>query len=106
MSWSKTARKSLIPSENGKGLRAVFLAMRLLEDDYLGASGTRGYGKIKFQNITVKWRPIDFYRDPQKHAEVELWCGDDLRELLARFDELFSEQLWGKWKTETLSASA
>jgi CRISPR/Cas system CSM-associated protein Csm3 (group 7 of RAMP superfamily) len=21
--------------------------MRLLEDDYLGASGTRGYGKIK-----------------------------------------------------------
>jgi len=99
-------KKIIDPERERERLRAVFLAMRLLEDDYLGASGTRGYGKIKFQNITVKWRPIDFYRDPQKHAEVELWCGDDLRELLARFDELFSEQLWGKWKTETLSASA
>jgi CRISPR-associated protein Csm3 len=99
-------KKIIDPERERERLRAVFLAMRLLEDDYLGASGTRGYGKIKFQNITVKWRPIDFYRDPQKHAEVELWCGDDLRELLAQFDELFSEQLWGKWKTETPSASA
>jgi len=76
--------------------------MRLLEDDYLGASGTRGYGKVKFQNITVKWRPIDFYRDPQKYPEVELWkpeCGD-LGELLRKFDEVFSEASWGKWSSE------
>jgi len=90
------------PNWERERLRAVFLAMRLLEDDYLGASGTRGYGKIKFQDITVKWRPIDFYRDPQKHPEVELWkpeCGD-LSELLKKFDEVFSEASWGKWSNK------
>jgi Uncharacterized protein predicted to be involved in DNA repair (RAMP superfamily) len=90
------------PDRERERLRAVFLAMRLLEDDYLGASGTRGYGKIKFQDITVKWRPIDFYRDPQKHPEVELWkpeCGD-LSELLKKFDEVFSEASWGKWSNK------
>ena len=90
------------PDWERERLRAVFLAMRLLEDDYLGASGTRGYGKIKFQDITVKWRPIDFYRDPQKHPEVELWkpeCGD-LSELLKKFDEVFNEASWGKWSNK------
>jgi len=90
------------PKQERERLRAVFLAMRLLEDDYLGASGTRGYGKVKFQDITVKWRPIDFYRDPQKHPEVELWkpeCGD-LGELLKKFDKVFSEASWGKWDSK------
>jgi len=30
---------------------AIKKAIRLLEDDYLGGSGTRGYGKVKFENL-------------------------------------------------------
>lgn len=30
------------------------LALRLLEGDYIGGSGTRGYGQIKFENISAK----------------------------------------------------
>jgi CRISPR-associated protein Csm3 len=34
-------------------LKIVFEGMRLLEDDYLGGYGSRGYGKIKFSEIKV-----------------------------------------------------
>ncbi|MFA0752417.1 MAG: hypothetical protein IMHGJWDQ_000168 [Candidatus Fervidibacter sp.] len=83
------------PNRERERLRAVLLAMRLLEDDYLGASGTRGYGKIKFQNITVKWRPIDFYRNPKQHPEEPLWQGDKLDDVLVAFDELVGDKVWG-----------
>lgn len=84
------------PQKDKERLQAVFLAMRLLEDDYLGASGTRGYGKVKFQDITVKWRPVDFYRDPQKHPEQCLWHGDNLDEVLTQFDELIGNRVWAQ----------
>ncbi len=84
------------PQQDKERLRAIFLAMRLLEDDYLGASGTRGYGKVKFQNITVKWRPIGFYRNPETHPEQELWRGDNLDELLINFDQLVGDKVWGQ----------
>ena len=74
--------------------------MRLLEDDYLGASGMRGYGKIKFQDITVKWRPIDFHCDPEKHPKVELWKGDNLDEVLTKFDCLIGDKVWSERRKE------
>ena len=91
------------PNRERERLRAVFLAMRLLEDDYLGASGTRGYGKVKFQNITVKWRPIGFYRDPQKNPEKKLWSGDNLDEILTQFDEIVGDKVWKSQGDETLA---
>jgi CRISPR-associated protein Csm3 len=94
-------KKIIDPERERERLRAVFLAMRLLEDDYLGASGTRGYGKIKFQNITVKWRPIDFYRDPQKNPEESLWSGDNLDEILTKFDEKVGDKVWKSQEGET-----
>lgn len=34
----------------------ILEAMQLLEDDYLGGAGSRGGGKIQFQNLTLKAR--------------------------------------------------
>ena len=34
--------------------KTIVDGLQLLEEDYLGGSGTRGYGQIKFKNITVK----------------------------------------------------
>ncbi|MCW3134680.1 MAG: type III-A CRISPR-associated RAMP protein Csm3 [Methanophagales archaeon] len=36
-------------------LKEVFKAMELVEHDYLGGSGSRGYGKVKFENMGVYW---------------------------------------------------
>lgn len=38
--------------------------MALIEDDYLGGSGSRGSGKIAFQNLTVTIKSAGNYREP------------------------------------------
>lgn len=45
------------PNEAEENLKVVTEAMRLLEQDYLGGSGSRGYGKIVFDNITLNGEP-------------------------------------------------
>ncbi len=36
-------------------------AMRLLEDDYIGGSGSRGYGKVKFNSVKFEMKDIPNY---------------------------------------------
>lgn len=36
-------------------------AMRMLQDDYLGGQGSRGYGRIAFENVTIQQRLITDY---------------------------------------------
>ena len=38
-------------------------AMRLLEDSYLGGSGSRGFGQIKFENIKLTKRTTEYYKE-------------------------------------------
>ncbi|HOK79945.1 MAG TPA: type III-A CRISPR-associated RAMP protein Csm3 [bacterium] len=41
--------------------KKIFEAMELLEHDYLGGMGSRGYGKVKFENLVIYWnRPEDY----------------------------------------------
>ncbi len=39
----------------------VFRGLRLVSDDYLGGSGSRGSGKVAFNITSVKERTMDFY---------------------------------------------
>jgi len=71
------------PEREKERFRALFWAMKLLEDDYLGSSGTRGYGKVEFRDLRVVWRPLGYYRDPARHPEQVLWCGDRIEGCLA-----------------------
>ncbi len=36
-------------------------ALHLLEDDYLGGNGSRGYGHIRFNNLTAEEKPVTNY---------------------------------------------
>jgi len=48
--------------ENDKDLfKKVFEAMELLEHDYLGGMGSRGYGKIEFKDIEIYWNKKEDY---------------------------------------------
>ncbi len=42
-------------------LKLVFNGMHLLEDNYIGASGSRGYGKIQFKDIQLKQKTKNDY---------------------------------------------
>lgn len=48
--------------EDENNLMGLFEAMRLLEDNYLGGSGSRGFGKVKFTNISITKRGQDYYK--------------------------------------------
>ncbi len=51
-------------------LAEITKALQLLEDDYLGGSGTRGYGRLKFKNIVIKKRTIaDYYSQKENRHE-------------------------------------
>lgn len=43
-------------------LQNIAIALAILEDDALGGNGSRGYGKVKFQNFNFSYRSLDDYR--------------------------------------------
>lgn len=47
-------------------LNTVLKGLKLLEMDSLGGSGSRGYGKIKFEALTVDGAKVDLPQDPFK----------------------------------------
>jgi len=59
-------------NENDNDLFKMFIeGMQLLEDDYLGGSGTRGYGQIEFKDISVKVKTNEDYK---KHSSGNIVC--------------------------------
>ncbi len=44
-------------------IRAVFNCMDLLQDDYLGGHGSRGYGKVRFKVNPITEKSADDYRN-------------------------------------------
>lgn len=44
--------------------------MELLEDDYIGSNGSRGYGRIGFENIDIKLKTVDDYRNNREKRTI------------------------------------
>lgn len=42
-------------------VKSIFTSLKLLEDDALGGSGSRGYGRIAFKSLSSRFRPLEFY---------------------------------------------
>jgi len=53
-------------------LNALMQAMRILEDDYLGGSGSRGYGQIGFKGMKYEYKSIDEYKNGNKRKALDL----------------------------------
>ena len=76
-----------IYSERDKGLIATLLkGLHLLEDDYLGGTGSRGSGQVKFENLQVALKPVSAYDRPP--AALPWSDPQDLGALLAGWDAL------------------
>ena len=65
-------------------LKTVIQAMQLVEDDYLGGSGSRGSGKVQFTSIKVSSRKSQDY---SKAMEFD-GSFENVQQLADRFDEL------------------
>lgn len=74
-------------------LKNVFLAMEILEDSTLGGSGSRGSGRVKFNNFDIKFRSKLYYTENQEETTVTLQINDtqltSTREIKENFDKIF-----------------
>jgi CRISPR-associated protein Csm3 len=53
-------------------LAAVRQALRLLEDDYLGGQGSRGYGRIRFEQVRLQRKDLaDYEGENQRRVKEE-----------------------------------
>ena len=57
-------------AEDIERLQTLLDGMALLEDDYLGGSGTRGSGRIAFQKLKVTLKSSSDYRNPEVMGTV------------------------------------
>jgi len=67
-------------------LATVIEAMQLLEDDYLGGLGSRGGGKIAFQDVSI------YARNRSSYGTTNTWDGDtgSVARILEQKDELIA----------------
>lgn len=78
---------SIFGDEDKTNMKGVFLAMKLLEDHYIGGSGTRGYGKVKFTEISIVKRTVGYYKGNTGQEEIVSQT-DNINEILDS-NELF-----------------
>ena len=69
-------------------LKSLFTAMHLLENSSLGGSGTRGHGKIKFAELTIKLRPLEFYKTGRGEVPINLNGANNIQEIVEKFDSI------------------
>lgn len=66
-------------------------AMQLLEDDYLGGHGSRGSGKVVFQNLHLILKRADQYRQP-----IDMGTFSTLEDLSATASDMIS-RIWSEF---------
>ena len=75
-------------------LKKVFIAMELLEQDYLGGMGSRGYGRMAFNKLEVYWNKKENYEngnidlDPKRKIN-NTW--DTPSKIVTNFEEIKSK---------------
>lgn len=78
-------------SQAVEDLKNIAIAIAILEDDALGGHGSRGYGKVRFQNFEFSYRDIEQYRrlaSGDSDPSSSLAPLQDTSELLGRFSEI------------------
>jgi len=61
--------------EDKELIGSIMQGLMLLEDDTLGGGGSRGSGRVRFQNLKLTWRNAGYYKGG---AEAELAAAENL----------------------------
>ena len=71
-------------------IKNLLMTMALLEDSYLGGSGSRGYGKVKFIMDSIEFRTPEYYRTGKGVVSIDV-KEKSVLDISRDFDSLFSE---------------
>jgi len=83
----------LYKNDDVQKLKKVFEGITLLEDSALGGGGSRGSGKVVFENIEVIKRDLEYYIEGSKEAQVKL--NDNMksaRDIFQNFENIFKDE--------------
>jgi CRISPR-associated protein Csm3 len=73
-------------------LRVVFEALKLVEEDYLGAYGSRGYGRVSLRDFKVRTFKRDYFANPADPANVrQVFTGNRLSEALSKMNDVVED---------------
>ncbi|MGM0369628.1 MAG: type III-A CRISPR-associated RAMP protein Csm3 [Bacillota bacterium] len=61
---------NIMQDQDVQRFRELMVGLRLLEDDYLGSNGSRGYGRVKFEDFNVKLKTVKDYEGDNKPQTV------------------------------------
>ena len=62
---------SIYEDDDYTNFLGIFHSLRLLEDSYLGGSGTRGSGQVKFGDINMVKRSVNYYKVKDVEKPIE-----------------------------------
>ncbi|HDP99826.1 MAG TPA: type III-A CRISPR-associated RAMP protein Csm3 [bacterium] len=68
---------SIFNDDDRKNVKTVLEALRLLQDDYLGGSGSRGYGQVRFKNISFALKTPAKYEGDNSRISIGTWASLD-----------------------------
>lgn len=71
---------SVYEEDNSENILKLLESMILMEDNYLGGSGSRGFGQIRFDNLKISKRNIDYYTDDTEEEVISKNC--DIRDTI------------------------
>ena len=60
-------------------IKDVLECLQLVQDDYLGGHGSRGYGKVKFRVNAIKSRSNAYYQGQELEVDMQVTIPDALR---------------------------
>ncbi|HDI74043.1 MAG TPA: type III-A CRISPR-associated RAMP protein Csm3 [Candidatus Korarchaeota archaeon] len=85
-----TMSYKIFDQEDVKNVSVIFQSLKLVEDDYLGGYGSRGYGRVKFENISMRLKKREYYENCDDQSKVMVGKGsyDSLEELLRDMEEI------------------
>jgi CRISPR-associated protein Csm3 len=63
---------NVFDNQRDEHLKQILKALCILEDDYLGGCGSRGYGKIKFKSVKLQSKIIENYTNGGDFQPLEL----------------------------------
>lgn len=81
---------SIYTPMDAENLKFLIQAMQLVEDSYLGGSGSRGYGKVEFQDLKMRVRTKADYQNGAIGKFIEIGGKDSfgLSELAQNFADI------------------
>ena len=80
---------SVYEGDDKNSLKTVFESMSQVEDNYIGGSGSRGYGKIKFSDVKIILKKIENYTDGELEKTALKY--DSVSSILSSYDEIASK---------------